>query len=456
MTLARRIAEYALSLNASDLPEPVVQCAKDRIVDSFACALGAYDAAPVAAALTLARNTRTGQASILGTDVRTTPDLAAFVNGTLVRFLDYNDGYMAKEPGHPSDNIPACLAVAETEGVGGRELIAAIVAAYEIQMRLQEAVGLNRQGWDHVNFVLVSVAAAVSRLMGSTLDQTTHAINIAVNGHIALRQVRSGELSDWKGASAANAARNAIFAAQLARAGMTGPSPIFEGRMGFFEQVSGAFELETELFARKDGDDFRILASLVKPFPTNGELQTAVAAALQLRVEVPALDQVVEISIATTDIARRITADDEEKWSPTTRETADHSLPYNVARALLDGELTLRSFDDELLRDPAAVALMQRTTVQEDPDLTALFPRHLGNRVTLTLEDGRTLSQEVVSPATNAPLRELVTATAGKLRGTAAPYLSPDRQEALLTEVAGLETASSYEALFDTMIPDVV
>ncbi|MBM9461982.1 MmgE/PrpD family protein [Aeromicrobium sp. YIM 150415] len=454
MNLAEQLARYTCTLDADALPPEVVQCVKDRVVDSLACALGAYGASPVEAALRVAQEVPASEASILGTTSRTTSDLAAFVNGSLIRFLDYNDGYMAKEPGHPSDNITACLAVAEAEGASGRDLIAAIVVAYEIQMRWQEAVGLNRRGWDHVNFVLISVAAAASRLMNLSEAQTAQAINLALNGHIAMRQVRSGELSDWKGCSAANAARNAVFAARLARAGMTGPSPIFEGDMGFFRQVTGGeVRVEVDGFARQPGDDFRILASKIKPFPTNGELQTAVAAAIQLRPRVRSLEQIVAIEVDTTDIAHRITASDEEKWNPTTRETADHSLPYNVARGLLDGELTLASFDDEHIGDPRARALMSCTTVREDPALTALFPEHLANRVTLTLDDGTTLTQEVISPESNAPLRALVTSVEAKFTQMADGRLTPEAQSQVLSFVAGLEERSDFAPLFSAMVP---
>lgn len=457
MNLAEQLARYACSLDAAAVPPPVVQCVKDRVVDSLACALGAYDAPPVTAASRVAQAVPVPEATILGTTSRTTADLAAFVNGSLIRFLDYNDGYMAKEPGHPSDNITACLAVAEAEGASGRDLIAAIVVAYEIQMRWQEAVGLNRRGWDHVNFVLVSVAAAAARLMGLDETQTTQAINLAMNGHIAMRQVRSGELSDWKGCSAANAARNAVFAARLARAGMSGPSPVFEGDMGFFQQLTGGeVHLDVEAFARQPGDAFRILESKIKPFPTNGELQTAVAAAIQLRPRVRSVEQIVAIEVDTTDIARRITASDEEKWNPTTRETADHSLPYNVARGLLDGELTLASFEDDRIADPQAKALMSRTTVREDPALTALFPEHLANRITLTLDDGTTLTQEVISPESNAPLRALVTSVETKFVQMADGRLSSAAQSDVLSFVAGLEEHSDFSPLFSAMVPRTV
>jgi 2-methylcitrate dehydratase len=144
--VAMRLARYATDPAPDDLPEDVVACVRRRIVDSLACALGAYDAAPVRAAITMAASVPVPASTVLGTRLRTTPELAAFANGVMVRFLDYNDGYMAREPGHPSDSIPACLALAEAHARPGAELIAAVVVAYEVQMRLQDAAGLHEQG----------------------------------------------------------------------------------------------------------------------------------------------------------------------------------------------------------------------------------------------------------------------------------------------------------------------
>jgi 2-methylcitrate dehydratase len=393
------------------------------------------------------------RATVFGTALRTTPDIAAFANGTMVRFLDYNDGYMSKEPGHPSDNIPACLAVAEAERSSGKQLIAAIVVAYEIQMRMQDAAGLNTRGWDHANYILPATAAAVSRLLKLNHRQTVQAINLALNGHIAMRQVRSGELSAWKGCSAANAARNAIFSAQLARLGMTGPSPIFEGKMGFLQQVSGDLDLDTDQFGTAENGDFCILKSKTKIFPTNGELQTAVLAALALRRRIPDLERIAAIHIDTTEIAYRITANDREKWRPATRETADHSLPYNVARALLDGDLTVASFAPDKISDPRASVLMDKTTVAEDPALSALFPRNLPNRVTVTLDSGQSLTEEVITRA-GTPENPMTDADfERKFRRMAEPHLAPRAQDVVLRFVRELDSQTDYARLFGAMIP---
>src|SRR5687767_11668200 len=240
MTLAERLAEFAIGLKFEDLPAAVVYEGKRRIIDSLGCALGAWHADPCVFARRVASTFSAERgATLLGTPHRTPVDWAAFANGCLVRYLDYNDTYLSKEPAHPSDNIPAALAVAESEAASGRELILAIALAYEIQCRLCDTSSIRARGWDHVTYGAFSSAIAAGRLMALDADRFRHAIGIAGVASAALRQSRVGELSHWKGTAFANAARHGVYAAMLAREGMTGPAPIFEGEKGFEILVSG-------------------------------------------------------------------------------------------------------------------------------------------------------------------------------------------------------------------------
>ncbi|WP_434577174.1 MmgE/PrpD family protein [Pseudomonas sp. Z5-35] len=450
-TVATRLARYAHEYRKQRLPAKIIHLVRQRFIDSLACVLGAYGADPVTAAVCYAAANTAKSSSVFGTDLKTTPEIAAFANGLMVRFLDYNDGYMGKEPGHPSDNIPACLAVAQAEGATGAELVSAIVLAYEIQMRLQDAASLNKRGWDHVNYINVAMAVAASNLMKLDMVQTEQAINIALSGHLAMRQVRSGSLSDWKGCSAANAARNAIFAAQLARHGMTGPSPVFEGEMGFFKQVSGPFELDTDHFGTPDNGDYAICRSLTKTFPTNGELHTAVWAALDLRKRIDGVDEIAAITIETSEFNRRVLADTPEKWLPKTRETADHSLPYNVARALLDGDITIGSYSAEKIADPAAIALMDKIVVAEDPALTALFPRHLANRISVTLVSGEQVVSEMITGPGSVETPMSDRDFERKFVRMAAPHIDATAQARVLGFVTRLEEQDEFESLFAAM-----
>lgn len=394
MLLAERLADYTISLRYDDLPADVIHATRQRLVDTIGCALGAIDSEPVRSIRSYLATLPAGTSTLLFDRMKVTPDAAAFLNATMVRFLDYNDGYFSLEPGHSSDNIPACLAVAQAEGLTGKDLIVAIVIAYEVQMRLQDVASLFRRGWDHVNFVTVSATMAVGKLLGLSKVQLVHALGMALNGHIAMRQVRSGELSGWKGASAANASRNAVFCAYLAKHGMTGPSSIFEGEMGFFNQVSGPFELDVRAFGNRENGDFHIKRALTKLYPTNGEMQTAVMAAIHLRQELSSLADIEAIQIDTTDVGFKFLAKDKAKWRPTTRETADHSLPYTVARALIDGTITRATYDEADLADPRVIEIIDKMSVREDPALTAQMPS-LANRLTIKTHSGKTLTKEL-------------------------------------------------------------
>jgi len=235
-TLAERLGEYAISTRFDDLPQVVVHEAKRRVIDALGCALGARRAdTPLVAERVASRiSMEEGATTLYGS--RTSPDMAAFVNGILIRYLDFNDTYLSKEPAHPSDNLAAVLAACEVSGSTGRDLIAAAVVAYEVQCRLADAWSIRSRGWDHVCYGAFSTALGAGKLLGLDVSSLVHAQGISGVAHMAMRQTRAGELSMWKGAAFANASRNGVLAAMLAAEGMTGPAPIFEGEMGFAGQ----------------------------------------------------------------------------------------------------------------------------------------------------------------------------------------------------------------------------
>lgn len=339
-----------------------------------------------------------GTATILGTDKKTTPDMATFVNGLMIRYFDFNDTYLSKEPAHPSDNIGATLSVAESVGAGGKDLILSTVLAYEIQCRLCDSADIRHRGWDHVCYGLVSSALAAGKLLRLDRNQLAQAVNIALNAHIAMRQVRAGELSMWKGASFSNAARNAVFSALLAREGMKGPSPIFEGEMGFFKQVSGPFKLDIENFGGRKGN-FKLNDTYLKYWPVEYHAQTAVWAAMHLKKKIGDPRKIKSVLVETHEAGYTILAKDREKWRPATKETADHSLPYIVGMALLKGKIDNSTYAQTNLRNALILEFIKRVRVEEDRRLTAMYPaRGTPNRVTVKLEGGRVETTEVVVP----------------------------------------------------------
>jgi 2-methylcitrate dehydratase len=395
LNLAEKLADYAHSINYQIVPENVLHETKKRIIDSLGCAIGAFSADPVKISRKVAEASRDTQGSTLfGTRKKTTPDLAAFVNGTMVRYFDYNDTYLSKEPAHPSDNIGPCFSVAESERATGKELLLSIILAYEIQCRLCDAADIRHRGWDHVCYGLPSTALAASKLMDLSSQEMTQAVNLALNSHIAMRQVRAGELSMWKGCSFANAARNGVFSALLAREGMTGPSPIFEGEMGFFKQVSGLFEMNIDDFGGRKGS-FKIAETYLKFFPAEIHSQTSIWAALEARKEIEKPEDIVSVKIASHEAGYTILGKDPEKWNPLTKETADHSLPYIVGMALLEGKIDNSTYSEKKFRDPKILAFLKKITVVEDKTLSSMYPEAVANRVTVKLSSEKVVSKQV-------------------------------------------------------------
>src|SRR5215475_9182952 len=249
-SLAHQFAEYACALQFEDLSRDTVHEVKRRLIDSIGCALGAWNEEPCRIARQVASEfSAKNGATIIGTHHQAPPDWAAFANGCCIRYFDYNDTYLSKEPAHPSDDIAAALAAAESVGANGRELITAIALAYEVQCRFCDAASIRARGWDHVTYGAFSTALAGAKLMHLDPERTRHAVNIAGVAGAAMRQARVGELSHWKGVAFANAARHGVFSALLARAGMTGPGPIFEGQMGFEKQLGVSLGNVAEKFS---------------------------------------------------------------------------------------------------------------------------------------------------------------------------------------------------------------
>ena len=439
MNLATELASYVHSVNYRDIPEKVLHETKKRVIDSLGCAIGAFEAEPVKASRKVAEAVVAREGgTMFGTRRRTAPDLAAFVNGIMVRYFDYNDTYLSKEPAHPSDNIGPCFSVAESDGSTGRDLLLSIVLAYEIQCRLCDAADIRHRGWDHVCYGLASTALAAGRLMGLTVEKMTQAVNLALNSHVTMRQVRAGELSMWKGCSFANAARNGVFSTLLAREGMTGPSPIFEGEMGFFKQVSGPLQLNVDGFGGRNGS-FKIAETYLKFFPAEIHSQTAIWAAMEVRKKVEKPDDIESVAIAAHEAGYTILGKDPEKWNPLTKETADHSLAYIVAMTLLEGRIDNSTYSKRKFRDPRVLDFLKKITVVEDKNLSAMYPEAVPNRVTVKLKSGEVVSKQVdyhkghpKNPMSDGEVEE-------KFRRLTRKYLSKNQTVRVLDVVWGLE-----------------
>ena len=388
MTIVERLSRYAANLRYDELPSEVVHQAKRLVVDTVGCALGGYASEPARIAREIAGTVQsTEPATLIVSGARTSADLATFANGVMIRFLDFNDGYTSTgESGHPSDSIAAVLTCAELKRRSGKEALAATVLAYEVFCRICDEVDLKPLGYDHVTVGGIASTAAAARLLGLDERTTTEALNLGIAPNVALYQTRIGHVSMWKGCAYANASRNAVFAAALAARGMTGPSPIFEGVGGYFKAISRKpFDLSA---MGGGGERYKIMECSIKRFPLGQYSQTVVEAALQLRTRISAVSEIAEVRIETVTTAIRLMAGDADKWEPKTRESADHSMPYTVAVALIYGEVEDKHFGDRYLRDPALLDLTRRVKARATEEADRLMPQAMLCRMTLVTTSG--------------------------------------------------------------------
>lgn len=392
-SLEETLSQYPEQFRRLRVPEPVRHEAKRRAVDALGCYYGAFHLKPVRLLReTLAPGTA-GEASIWGTKKRASAEVAALLNGAGVRALDFNDTYLSREPCHPSDMLSSLWAACELSHQTKNEkgLLQAMVLGYEVLCRLCDAASLRLRGWDHVTYLPISTAVACSYILGLNRVQTRHAVALSVVGNNALRQTRVGTISDWKAACAAYAARAGLLAARLAKAGFTGPSDIFNGRHGFMAHVSGPLRFSMDPL----GKNWKIMSTHTKFFPAEHHAQSAIEAALAVR-RLIRKQPIKRIVIESFSVAVDIIGSEKEKWQPTTRETADHSMPYLVVAALLDGDVTLKQYEKTRYLDKDVKTLLKQVTVKISDKYTRLYPRFLPNRVTVWLKNGDSFSQEVL------------------------------------------------------------
>lgn len=430
--VTEKLVSYAEGVSFDRLPADVVHQAKRRLIDTFASALGAYDEPLAQMSRKVAERSR-GEpgASVWGSAITSTPEAAAFANGVMVRLLDISDTYLGKSRGHPSDMTSGLIALAQSAGADGKSLLAAQVLAYDVYCSFCKEVDINSKGWDQPVYSVLGCVLGAAKLLGLDRDATANAISLALAPNMALAQARRGHLSSWKGCAGANASRNAVFAAMLAQDGFTGPTAVFEGDGGLFHAI-GRFEWPLPEGGHMIGETH------IKALPVCYHGQSPVEAAIGMKPRVDTA-KIESIEIDTYNTAVMMMGGDPSRWAPTTRETADHSLPYCVSVALLDGEVTNASFAEARLSDPAIARLMAKVKVREDKKLSALYPDGSPGRVTLRMQSGETLKEELQYPKGHAKSVMSDAEVERKFRGLAGPRLGERGCDAVLKAVWNLE-----------------
>jgi 2-methylcitrate dehydratase len=445
VSLGETLAHYASSLKYEDLPEDVIRIAKRTILDTFGCAFGGYTAGPSKIAIKLASDvSSTRSATVLLSSIRTSPDLAAFADGVMIRYLDFNDAFVSLThgAGHPSDTIAALLPSAELAGRSGRDLITATVLAYEVFCKIADVFDYLGNGIDHSTITGIAAVVGAGHLMGLTAEEMVHAIGITVGGNTATRQGRSDALSNWKAFAAADACRKAIFSVQLAQNGMTGPNNVFEGSYGFFKVVGRKPVAPPQL-----GEPFGIRRAFTKRFPLGQFSQTVAQAAIEARLFFNGPDDVQEINIHVSRSAIKIMADGPDKWRPQTHETADHSIPYAAALVLMYGKIEPEYYEDPYLHDPRLLDLVSRVKCLPSEEADRMEQEFNLCELEVVLKSGARKTVRVEyhrghfkNPMTDAEMEE-------KFRLMAQKYLPADRVDNLLRLLWGIENEPKVSTL---------
>ncbi len=446
MTMVQDLAAFVVSRTFDDLSRAAVQALKIRMLDGIGCAVGALDGTPILALRDyLAEFGGRPLCTTIG-GPKTTPDRAALLNGALVRYLDFNDSYLAKgETCHPSDNIGAILAAVEYARRSGKDLLLALAVAYQVQCRLSDVAPVRAKGFDHTTQGSYAVAAGVSKALGLDADQTANAVAISGTAFNALRVTRTGTLSNWKGLAYPNTGFSGTHAAFLAKHGITGPMGVFEGNKGFMEAIAGPFAMD---WPKEDLE--RVTRTIVKRFNAEVHSQSAAEGILELKAEQPFTgDQVDRIEIDIFDVAYNIIGGGEEgsKYGVKTKEEADHSLQYIVSAAILDGTVLPSAYAPQrILRDDIQT-LHRKVVVRPSKEYTDRFPAEIACRLTVHLKDGRVLVKEK-RDYEGFVTRPMSWATAeAKFDALSGPFAPAALRKRIASVVANLENLQATDLL---------
>jgi 2-methylcitrate dehydratase len=440
-SITRHMARFALGLQYEDSPAKAVREAKRFLLDSVGCALAAVPLEDMQAAhRTIVGMGGTPEATVIGSGHRTNVVNAALMNALLVRALDYNDIYWEQDPSHPSDIIPAALATGEAAHRDGREIIVGILIAYELEIRwcLAATPGIREVGWHHASLTQFVSPFVAARTLGLSEDQAIAAAGISGSSHFTLGGVVAGHLTNMKNTADPMATEAGVRAALLAREGYTGPVEVIEGKEGLYEVLHNV-EWSTNVLLDGLGEEFLITECSYKAFPTEALTHQPITAALNIcRTRGIAAEDVAEVHVRTTTRGADILSD-RSKYQPTTKETADHSLPYCIAAAVADGNVLPSSFEEEKLRDPRIWALLPKIKVVADPEIDGLFPGVKRAIVRITTTDGAAYEEQVDhakgSPQNPMSDEEII----AKFRANSAPVLTPEQQGRVIEATWALE-----------------
>jgi len=393
MTHAEQLAAFVVRASYDDLSEAAHQQLKIRVLDGLGCAIGALRGEPIRLIRAQIEEFEGARQCTLIGGGKAAPDRAALYNSALVRYLDFNDSYLAKgETCHPSDNLGAVLAASEYAKQSGRKLLTALAVAYQVQCRLSDVAPVRAKGFDHSTQGSYAVAAGVSKALGLDEVRTANAIAICGTAFNALRVSRTGALSHWKGLAYPNTAFACTHATFLAMRGITGPLEVFEGNKGFMDAIAGRFRIDWS-----DERLERVTQTILKKYNAEIHSQSALEGILELKKEYGLKgEEIAKVEIEIFDVAYNIIGGGEEgdKTIVRTKEEADHSLPYLVAVAILDGQVMPEQYQPNRIQGQDVQTLLRKIAIKPSVDYSRRFPDEMPCRITATLRDGQRMVKE--------------------------------------------------------------
>ena len=447
--LTRQIATFATDLAFDHLGEEIATLGCQHLIDTLGCAIGAHNCQSAEIGRRLASNQSPGifPGRTLFNNSVLPLEMAGFINACMIRNFDFNDRYPG---GHPSDGLGAHLALAGAMPINGKGFLAAVLVTYEVFIRLSEFSKMRDLGWDQGFAVGLAAAAGICNLLGLSVEQTANAIGMTATSTVPLRVTRSGELTPWKNVATPFAARNGVFAATLAAEGMIGPGNAFEGRCGLFENVTGSFEISS---FPTEGGKFVFPNVSVKYWPLEANGQSVVWAALDLRMKITPkeISDIEFVEIFCDELTKHEIGGEQEKWDPKTRETADHSLPYIFCRALLDGPITVASFDEVLVQDPSIRPLLNKIVVTVDPEIERRMPETMMVRVVVRLANGISHEVENINPPGHPANPMTDEDIAQKFRAQSVPVIGEERSYKVVNAWNKLADAPDIRPLIKMM-----
>ncbi|UCC74505.1 MAG: MmgE/PrpD family protein [Gemmatimonadota bacterium] len=455
-TITAHMSRWAADLEYKQIGDRAIHEAKRYLLDSLGCALGGYRQEDALHALeVLDEIAGAGPATILGSGKKTDVVSASLANALMVRVMDYNDIYWQQDPSHPSDIIPAAIACCERQGTGGKELIVGIVLGHEFEMRFCEAAfpGIRERGWHHGTLTAFVSPIVAGRALRLSWEKIQHAIGISASHHATLGAVTAGKLTMMKNTVDPMATQAGVMGALLAEKGYTGPEHVIDGKEGLVQCMGPEWKLE--VLRDGLGDSWRIERCGMKAFPTEALTHAPISAVLKLLQQNDLQpEQIEKVHIRSLARAADILADP-SKYDPRTKETADHSLPYVIAAAIVDRQVTPAQFEAEKIMDPRIRGQLEKVEVTADPDIEAVFPELQRVIVTITTTDGQELTEQLDypkgdprNPLSDAEIEE-------KFDALAIPVLSDDARARLKHAVWNLEKLNSVSELMDMCKADV-